>query len=255
MDYQKLFDISGKIVLITGGGGTLGTAICKGLAAVGAKIAVADQNLESARKTCDLIREYGSESLAVQVDVTDPESVKTMVDQVLDKFGRIDVLLNHAGINIRKPAVEYTPEEWEKVLTVNLSGIFLCAQAVGKVMLKQGSGRIINTASTLASVSQPLQAVYASSKGGIVQLTKVLAEEWAPYGVNVNAIGPGYFETELTRKYLSDPSVRDALLTKIPMKRFGQPEELIGTIIFLASEASTYVTGHTVYIDGGRLLF
>ncbi|MHB1404034.1 MAG: SDR family NAD(P)-dependent oxidoreductase [Desulfitobacteriaceae bacterium] len=255
MDFTKLFDISGKIALITGGGGTLGTTIANGLATVGVNMVVADVNLESAQKTCDLISAHGTRVLPIQVDVTDPASVNSMVDSVLNEFGKIDILLNHAGINIRKPAIEYTPEEWEKVLAVNLTGMFHCAQAVGKVMLKQGKGRIVNTASTLASVSQPLQAVYASSKGGIVQLTKVLAEEWAPYGVNVNAIGPGYFETELTKKYLSDPAVSDTLLSKIPMKRFGQPDELVGTIIFLSSEASAYVTGHTVYIDGGRLLY
>ena len=255
MEYQKLFDISGKVALITGGGGTLGTAIAKGLAAVGAHVAIADVNLETAEKTSSLIAEYGTQVVPIQVDVTDPVSVNAMVERVLEKFGRIDIFLNHAGINIRKPVVDYTPEEWDRVLDVNLKGVFLCAQAVGKVMLRQGRGRIINTASTLASVSQPLQAAYASSKGGIVQLTKVLAEEWAPYGINVNAIGPGYFETELTKKYLSDPAVRDLLLSKIPAKRFGVPDELVGTIIFLASEASSYVTGHTVYIDGGRLLY
>lgn len=253
MDYSKIFDITNKVYLITGGGGTLGTEIAKGVSSLGAKVVVADISLENAQKTCDLLSENGRQLLPVQVDVTDPQSVNAMIASVLDKFGRIDVLINHAGINIRKPAVEYTPEEWSKVINVNLTGMFLCAQAAGKVMLGQGHGKIINTASILASISQPMQAVYASCKGGLVQLTKVLAEEWAPFGITVNAIGPGYFETELTRNYLSDPSVRGTLLSRIPMKRFGIPEELLGIIICLSSDASSYITGQTVYIDGGRL--
>ena len=166
-------------------------------------------------------------------------------------MGRVDILVNNAGINIRKPVLELSAEEYRQVLGTNLEGYFLCARAFGSRLVAQGSGKVINISSIMGRVALANQAAYASSKGGIEQLTKVLAIEWAPHNVQVNAIGPTYFETELTRPLFEDPDRRDLITARTPMGRWGQPHELAGAVIFLASHASDYVTGHTLLVDGG----
>lgn len=166
-------------------------------------------------------------------------------------MGRVDILVNNAGINVRKPILELTLEEYRRVLATNLEGYFLAARAVGRTLVEQGSGKVINISSIMGQVALPSQAAYASSKGGIEQLTKVMALEWAPHGVQVNALAPTYFETELTRPLFNDPE-RNAFITgRTPAGRWGQPHELAGAVIFLASRASDYVTGHTLLVDGG----
>ena len=174
-----------------------------------------------------------------------------MIAGVTADDGRLDILVNNAGINIRKPVLELAPEEYRQVLATNLEGYFLCARAFGRHLVGQGSGKVINISSIMGRVALANQAAYASSKGAIEQLTKVLAIEWAPRNVQVNAIGPTYFETDLTRPLFEDEERHDFITGRTPMGRWGQPHELAGAVIFLASDASNYVTGHTLMVDGG----
>jgi len=187
----------------------------------------------------------------VPLDVTDEASCDAAAESVVSRLGALDILVNNAGINIRKPFLELEPEEFDRVLGTNLRGYFLCARAAGRHMVARGSGKVINISSILGRVGLPTQTAYASSKGGIEQMTRVMALEWATLGVQVNAIAPTYFETELTRPLFEDPE-RNAFITeRTPMGRWGQPHELAGAVIFLASRASDYITGHTLVVDGG----
>jgi NAD(P)-dependent dehydrogenase (short-subunit alcohol dehydrogenase family) len=215
---------------------------------------VADINLAAAEETVSLLDAVEGGHIAVELDVTDAKSVNNMVQQVTERYGKIDFLSNHAGLNIRKPAVEFTEQEWDKVCDCNLKGIFLVAQAVGRQMLRQKFGRIVNTASVSAARGHKNLAVYAATKGGIAQLTKVLAHEWALEGITVNAIGPGYVKTNQTAALLSDPVKMAELQSKVPMGRLGEMEEMVGPILFLCSPLASYITGTTLYVEGGRLI-
>jgi Dehydrogenases with different specificities (related to short-chain alcohol dehydrogenases) len=223
------------------------------LAGAGAQVAVADLNLALAEDTCHQIEKYGVKALPVQVDVANEDSVARMVEQTTACFDTIDILVNNAGINRRGPCVELSLEDFETTINVNLKGTFLCSRAVGPLLIAKQYGKVINIASLLGSVAQANRLPYASSKGGVIQLTKVLALEWAPYHINVNAIGPGYFATELNKKLMEDPVVYNDLTSRIPMGRWAEPAELAGPVIFLASAASDYVTGHVLWADGGYL--
>ena len=247
----RLFDLTGKVALVTGAGRGLGRTMACALASAGADVAVAARTateLESlAAEICDL----GCRSKVILLDVTDERSCEDGIAETIGSLGGLDILVNNAGINIRKPILELQMEEFERVLDTNLKGYFLCARAAGRHMVQQGSGKVINVSSILGRVGLATQTAYASSKGGIEQMTKVLAIEWAPSGVQVNAIAPTYFETELTRPLFEDPE-RNAFITeRTPMGRWGQPHELAGAVIFLASRASDYITGHTLMVDGG----
>lgn len=254
MNYRNALNYEGKVVLITGAAGSIGEGMVKGFAECGATVIAIDRDLESAENVISELGDLKRDSMAIAIDVTDAETVKKQVDVIYDKYGKIDVLMNHAGMNIRKPAVKFSEEEWNKISDTNLKGIFLMAQAVGKKMIQQGFGNIVNTASVSAARGHCNLAPYAATKGGIVQLTKVLAHEWAPYGIRVNAIGPGYVMTNQTRHYLDDPVKYNELISKIPMARFGEVEEMVGPALFLCSELAGYITGHTLYIEGGRLI-
>lgn len=256
MDYQNLFDFSGKSVLITGGGGTLGREFARAFAQCGANIMVADIDAEAAETTvgvCD--REKGRGAIeSVRVDLLDLDSIEAMVRKTTGTFGKVDILCNHAGMNIRKPASEYSEKEWASIVGLNLRGSFFVAQKIGRTMIDNGGGKIINTASVSAVRGHANLSIYAATKGGIHQYTKVLANEWAPHDITVNAVGPGYVLTQQTEKYLNHPEIKNGLLGKIPMKRFGKPEEIASTVLFLASEGASYITGQTIFIEGGRLV-
>ena len=256
MDYRNLFDFGGKNVLVTGGGGTLGRELAAAFARCGANIMVADIDPEASRKTieaCGLQKGPGRlESL--EVDLLDIDSIEAMVQKTISAFGKIDVLCNHAGMNIRKPAIEYTPKEWETIVGLNLRGSYFTAQKTGRTMMENGGGRIINTASVSAGRGHRNLSIYAATKGGIRQYTKVLANEWAPYNITVNAVGPGYVLTQQTENYLNQPEIKDSLLAKIPMGRFGKPEEIAAPVLFLASDGASYITGQTIFIEGGRMV-
>jgi NAD(P)-dependent dehydrogenase (short-subunit alcohol dehydrogenase family) len=197
------------------------------------------------------VRGRGRRSEAITADATREADAERLFAEAVERLGRVDILVNNAGINIRKPVLELTPEEYRQVLATNLEGYFLCARAAGKRLTAQGSGKVINISSIMGRVALANQAAYASSKGAIEQLTKVLAIEWAPRNVQVNAIGPTYFETDLTRPLFEDEERHDFITSRTPMGRWGQPHELAGAVIFLASSASDYVTGHTLMVDGG----
>ncbi|MCL5779913.1 MAG: SDR family oxidoreductase [Firmicutes bacterium] len=249
----QLFDLNGKVAIFVGGGGGLGRTISLGLARAGANVIPVSRDKERNREAVEEIVALGRKSLLTSVDVTDEQDVKRLVDEVMAKFGHIDILINAAGKNYKKPALELTGEEWDDVLAVNLKGTFLVCKAVGEKMIAQKSGKIINIASLGSHLGITRSAAYCASKGAVLQLTKVLAAEWAPYGINVNCISPGYFKTPLTEKMLSVKETYDKIVNRTPMQRLGLPEDLVGATIFLCSDASNFVTGSTIAVDGGFL--
>ena len=199
----------------------------------------------------DEIRSLGRRSEAVTADVTDETSCEALAASAIERLGRIDILINNAGMNIRKPVLDLALSEFKRVIDTNLTGYFLCARAAGRSMVAQGSGKVINVSSIFGETALPSVGAYAASKGGVEQLTKVLALEWATSGVQVNAIAPAYFETDLTRPLFQAPERNRFITERTPMGRWGQPHELAGAVIFLASAASNFVTGHTLVVDGG----
>jgi len=251
MDNQ--FGLDGKVALVTGAAAGLGKAMAEALAGAGASVVVADINLEMAEATSHQIEKLGVKALPVKVNVADADSVKAMMDRTVAEMGTLDILVNNAGINRRAPIVEMTEEDWDATINVNLKGTFLCCRAAGPILLAKNYGKVINIASLLGSVAQPNRGPYASSKGAVIQLTKVLALEWAKNRINVNAIGPGYFATELNRKLMDDPAVYNDLTSRIPMGYWADPADLGGPVVFLSSSASDYVTGQVVWVEGGYL--
>ncbi len=249
---KKLFDLSGKVALVVGGHGGIGKAIALGLAEAGADVAVASRNLEALTRTCGDIESKGRKSLAVTVDIVDEKQVNEMVGKMLETFPRIDILVNAAGLAIRKPADSFPIDEWQQVMDINTRGTFLCCQSVGRVMLKQKSGRIINLSSVRGRYGLPSgYAAYCPSKGAVDTLTRTLACEWAKSNVLVNAVAPTIVETDLTKDALADPAYAKQMKDRIPMGKWALPEDIVGPVIFFASEASSFVTGQILYIDGG----
>jgi NAD(P)-dependent dehydrogenase (short-subunit alcohol dehydrogenase family) len=249
--FARLFDLTGRVALVVGGGG-IGATIAAGLADFGARLALADRDLDAARRAARRCDRPGIETVAHELDVTDPEMVVDVVGAIEEACGRIDILVNAAGINIRKPATEFTPDEWLRVVNTNLSGVFYVTQAVGRGMLARGYGRVLSIGSVSSLLGHPYHAPYAATKGGIAIMTKSLATEWAPRGVTVNALGPAYTETGLTRDFLGEAGRRERIVATIPMGRLGTPEDLVGAAVFLCSDAARFVTGQTLYVDGGR---
>lgn len=250
--------LDGKKIFVTGGARGIGKSVATAFAEAGADIAIVDVDIAEAEKTAaELAENHGVQTIAVKTDVTKPEEVNAMVEQVVNTFGRLDVAFCNAGICMNVPAEEMTYEQWKKVIDINLSGVFLTAQAAGKVMLKQGSGSIINTASMSAhivNVPQP-QCSYNASKAGVIQLTKSLAIEWAKRGVRVNCISPGYIGTELT---LNSPSLKPLIEqwnAMAPMGRMGRPDELQSICVYLAGDTSTFTTGSDFIVDGAFTCF
>ncbi|WP_031515416.1 SDR family NAD(P)-dependent oxidoreductase [Desulfofalx alkaliphila] len=248
-----MFDLSDKVILFVGGGGGLGRTISLGLAKAGANVIPVSRNVERNKDLVAEIEALGRKSLLTSLDATNEDDVKRLVAELVEKFGRIDVLINAAGKNYKKPVLELTAEEWDDVMAVNLKGTFLCCKYVGEKMIAQGGGKIINIASLGSHLGITRSSAYCASKGGVLQLTKVLSAEWAAHGINVNCISPGYFKTPLTEKMLSEKETYNSIVNRTPMKRLGVPEDLVGATIFLASEASNFVTGSTIAVEGGFL--
>jgi NAD(P)-dependent dehydrogenase (short-subunit alcohol dehydrogenase family) len=254
VDALRIFHLLGKTAIVTGASRGIGEAIAVGYAKAGANLVLVSRNKSALEEVAKKIEGLGRKALSIATDIGNPEEIQGTLDASLRVFPRIDILVNNAGISpILKKAEEVTLKEWEEIVRVNLTGTFLFCQAVGRVMIQQGGGKIINMASVGAVVAFPRQTAYCATKGGILQLTKVLAIEWARYNIQVNAIGPAYLETELTKGMRESKTISEDLLRKTPMGRFGKPEEIVGAALYLASDASSYVTGQTLFVDGGWL--
>ena len=256
---KQLFNLDGKKAIITGSGGGIGGAIAEGLAEFGVDTALFDINLENiTRLKREIEKKFSVRSLAIQVDVRVSEQIEAAVKRVVDEFRRIDILVNCHGIGQWSPAEEMSKEDWKRMLDVNLTGVFLMCQAVGKIMIRQRSGKIINIASMsgrIANKPQP-QAHYNASKAGVIMLTKSLAAEWARYNVNVNSVSPGYTLTPLVKNLLKEkPQYADLWRSLIPLGRFAEPKDIVGAVIFLSSDAASYVTGHDLVVDGGYTIW
>jgi NAD(P)-dependent dehydrogenase (short-subunit alcohol dehydrogenase family) len=252
MSVLDKFRLDGKVAIVTGASRGLGRVMAGALAEAGASVVVTARTLEVAEAAAT---EIGGPSrfktLGLAVDVTRADDVEEMVSRTVGAFGRVDILVNNAGINIRGPIETLTEGDWDAVIDTNLKGPWLCCRAVAKLLKDQGSGRVINVSSMLGEISLPDRTPYCSSKGGLTLLTKTLALEWAPYGVTVNALCPGPFLTDINKPLLKDPDVRAAMEAKVPLGRWGDPAELGPAIVFLASDASSFMTGATLFIDGG----
>ena len=250
----QLFDLSGRVALVTGAGSGLGAVFAEALAEAGASVACVGRRLERVQQTARQINEIGCQSLAISTDVTDEAAVTGMIAQTIERFGKLDILVNNAGTAVVGPPEAVSLADWKRVVDVNLTGVFLCAREAAKAMIASGTGgRVINIASILGAVaSEPVPAAaYDATKGAVVNLTRDLAVHWAPRGILVNAIGPAYFPSEMTEGFLALPEMRREIERRTPLGRIGRPEELKGAVVFFASDASSYVTGQTLYVDGG----
>ncbi len=245
------FTVTDKVAIVTGASTGIGYGSALALAHAGADVVVTSRSLERVEPVAAEIRHMGRRALPLALEVTSLESIDAMVKTAVEYFGRIDILVNNAGINIPEPALDVTEEHWDRVLDTNLKGLFFCAQRVGRVMVAQGGGKIINIASQMGFVGGRLRAAYCSSKGGVVQLTKVLAIEWARYGVNVNGVAPTFIKTPFTARMFEDEAFSQEVLRNIPLGRIGEVEDVLGAILFLASSAADLITGHTLLVDGG----
>lgn len=251
---QQLFDLSGRVAVVTGAGSGLGVVFAEALAEAGASVVCSGLNIDALEGTAARIREGGHEAIAIAADVTDEAAVTSMIEQTVAQLGKVDILVNNAGIATAGPPEEMSLRDWQQVVDVNLTGVFLCSQIAARKMIAAGSGgSIINIGSILgAGASAPApSAAYAATKGAIVNLTRDLAVHWAPHNIRVNAIGPAYFPTEMTSEMLEMPEIVAEIERRTPLGRLGKLDELKGPVVFLASDAASYVTGDILYVDGG----
>lgn len=241
-------DLNGKIALVTGGGTGLGRAGADALVAAGATVIIAGRRQDVLEKAA---AEAGAQ--AMMCDVTDPQAVSALVDRIVAEHGKLDILVNAAGLNIRGDSFDYEPQDWDRVHSINTRGLFFMSQAAGRVMRDNGYGKIVNIASMASEIGMPFIVAYGSSKGGVKQITKGLAVEWGKTGIRVNAIEPGWFRTELTEPLFQNKEWVAKVENRVPMGRAGKPEEVGGAIAFLASPLSDYITGAVIKVDGGAL--
>lgn len=246
------FDVQGKVVIVTGAGRGIGRSVAKGFADAGAKVIVCSRTESELVFLQEEIEKTGGICEVITCDVSRKSDIENVVQKTVEKFGKIDVLINNAGITKKVPAKDIALEDFKKIIDINLTSVFLFAQLVGRVMIEQGFGKIINVSSVASDQGLTGSIAYAASKGGVTMLTKTLAIEWAEYGVQVNAIAPAYVETPLVEAVkLSRQGFEESVINRTPMGRMAKPEEMIGACIFLGSEASSYMTGETIFLDGG----
>lgn len=244
--------LKNKVAIITGSSRGIGKAIATAMAKEGAKVVITSRHLPEADKTAKEIQKLGGQAMAIKCDVSKKNEIEKMVSETVKKFGQLDILVNNAGIVSFDSFLELKEEDWDKVLAIDLKGTFLCSQVAVKQMVKQEKGgKIINIASVAGFVGFPRLAHYCSAKGGIIELTKEMAVELAKYKININAIGPGVIETAMTKGLLQDPKSKQDLLSRIPLNRIGQPKDIAPLAVFLASEDADYITGQTIFVDGG----
>lgn len=253
--YLPSFQLEGKKAAVTGAGRGIGRALAIGLAEAGADVALLSRTEGDLNETASIIRDMGREALVQPADVTKREDVHKALTEVFAQWGKLDIIVNNAGMNIRSKALDVSDEEWQTIMDTNLKSAFMVSQEAGRIMKEQGTGgKIINIASVAGQVALRTGVVYAATKAAMMQMTKVLAMEWGQYGINVNAIGPWYFKTPLTEKLLSDEAYVNDILAVTPLKRIGELPELVGPAVFLSSDAGNYVTGQTLFVDGGMTI-
>ena len=249
---MDIFKLNGKVAIITGGNGGIGLAMARYIGGAGASIVIAARNVEKNKISIDELKKNNIDCISVEVNVDDERSCQDMVQKTLKKFNKIDILINNAGKNIRKKPEEYSLSEWTSIINTNLISMFICSKACYEHFVKNKSGKIINIGSMHSLFGAPLGSAYSASKGGVVQLTKSLANTWASKNIQVNAILPGYIDTELTRQARLDiPTLEDNVTKRTPAGRWGVPEDLGGIAVFLSSEASNFITGASIPVDGG----
>lgn len=248
-----LFDLSGKLALVTGASGGLGRHMARALASAGATVVLVGRRMDALESAASMITSSGGKAYGKACDVARTDEIRRLKDEVEREFGPVDILVNGAGTTAMRHSIQLSEEEWDRVLDVNLKAMFFASQIFGESMIARRRGKIINIASVTSEIGLPGRAAYAASKGGVLLLTRTLGIEWAPYQVNVNAIGPGFFKTNINAHLFDDQTWRENLLRQIPMGRPGTPEDLDGVTVFLASPASDYVNGQVFYVDGGYL--
>lgn len=248
---RNIFDVSGKRVLITGSSRGIGFTLAKGFAEFGATVILNSRHADDVQRSVETLRQCGGTVVGYAFDISDSAAVDAQIGRIEAEVGAIDVLINNAGIHRRAPLETMTEADWRMVLDVNLTSAFVVSKTVVKGMIQRQQGKIINITSLNAEAARPTIGNYCASKGGLKMLTKAMATEWGKYNIQVNAIGPGYFKTDLTQNLAADPQFDAWVKQEVPLGRWGEPEELIGTAIYLASRAADYVNGFTVYVDGG----
>ncbi len=248
---KGIFDLTGKVAIITGTSRGLGQYFGRALARAGADLVITSRNINSLEKFKAEIESIGKKALTLELDVRNPDSIRRMVENSYEEYGKIDILVNNAGCNVRKPALEITWDDWNTVLDTNLRGSFFVAQAVAKKMVPKRYGRIINIGSVTSIFGYAGITPYCASRGGVKQMTMSLADDWGKYGITVNCLAPGWFKTEQNKVLYEDKEWVEYICDRIPLKRPGQPDDLDGAIVFLASDESKYITGQTILVDGG----
>jgi len=251
---QNIFDLSGRVAIITGAAGGLGRIITFSLISFGAHAVLASRNLKNIKYLEAEVQEMGGEALAIACDVTQEDQIERMVSESMQRFGKVDILVNNAGINIRVPAEEMSLQDWRKVMETDVTGAFLCSQRVGRLMIQRRKGKIINISSIRGQSGRATLSAYSASKGGLEALTRALACEWGKYNIQVNSIAPSTVETELSKPSLADPMFVKKITERIPLGRWAQPDDFIGSVVFLASDASNFVNGHILFVDGGYII-
>ncbi|MBC7342662.1 MAG: glucose 1-dehydrogenase [Clostridia bacterium] len=253
MNYSKWFSLDGRIALVTGAGRGLGRSYARALAEAGATVVCVGRNTAGLKDIAGEISSAGGRAEVLAADVSKPREVRAVIDETVERYGRLDVLVNNAGMEIAKDFLEVTEEDYDTIMGVNLRGLYFAAQAAARHMVRQHSGKIINIGSLASQIGIAKSTVYSASKGGVLLFTRALAVELASHNIQVNAIGPGYFRTDMTEPFFQDPEHRSWIEQRIPMGRIGTLEDLAATVVFLAGPGSDYITGQIIYVDGGWL--